>query len=81
MPLPFYFFLWTVESIEHLSEHGVSQEEFEKVVMNPEGETISRSSGNPIAFGTILSGRILCCVFRRIDGDIVQPITAFEVEE
>ena len=25
--------------------------------------------------------RILCCVFRRINGDIVQPITAFEVEE
>lgn len=50
--MPFYFFLWTVKSIEHLSDHGVSQEEFEEVVMNPEGETISRSSGNPIAFGT-----------------------------
>jgi hypothetical protein len=76
-----YFFLWTAESIEHISQHGVSQEDFEEVVMNPEGETISRSSGNPIAFGTTASGRILCCVFRRINGDIVQPITAFEVEE
>ena len=79
--MPFYFFLWTAESIAHVSEHGVSQEEFEEVVMNPEGETISRSSKNPIAFGTTASGRILCCVFRRIDREIVQPITAFEVEE
>jgi uncharacterized DUF497 family protein len=79
--MPFNFFLWTAESIEHISQHGVSQEDFEEVVMNPEGETISRSSGNPIAFGTTASGRILCCVFRRINGDIVQPITAFEVEE
>jgi hypothetical protein len=31
--------------------------------------------------GATPSGRVLCCVFRRIDGDIVQPITAFEVEE
>jgi hypothetical protein len=48
--MPFHFFLWTVESIEHIAEHGVSQEEFEEVVMNPEGETVSRSTGNPIAF-------------------------------
>jgi hypothetical protein len=79
--MPFYFFLWSEEIIEHVSEHGVSPQEFEEVVMNPEGETISRSSGNPIAFGATLSGRILCCVFRRINGDIVQPITAFEVGE
>jgi hypothetical protein len=57
--MPFYFFLWTAESIEHISEHGVSQEEFEEVVMNPEGETVSRSSGNPIAFGATPSGRVL----------------------
>lgn len=79
--MPFYFFLWTAESIEHLAEHDVSQEEFEEVVRNPEGETVSRSSGNPIAFGVTTSGRVLCCVFRRIEGDIVQPITAFEVEK
>lgn len=79
--MPFDFFLWTAESIGHISEHGVSQEGFEEVVMNPEGETVSRSSGNPIAFGATPSGRVLCCVFRRIDGDIVQPITAFELEE
>jgi hypothetical protein len=79
--MAFYFFLWTADSIEHISQHGVSQGEFEEVVMNPEGETIRRSSGNPIAFGMTASGRILCCVFRRIDSEIVQPITAFELEE
>lgn len=54
--MPFYFFLWTVESIRHVAEHGISQEEFEEVVMNPEGETVSRSSGNPIAFGATQTG-------------------------
>lgn len=41
--MPFYFFLWTAESMGHVSEHGVSQEEFEEVVMNPEGPLLHLS--------------------------------------
>jgi hypothetical protein len=79
--MPFYILPLDPREHRHVAEHGLSQEEFEEVVTNPEGETISRSSGNPIAFGANQSGRVLCCVFRRIDDDVSQPITAFEVGE
>lgn len=49
--MPFYFFIWTPEIIEHLAEHDVTPDEFEEVVSHPEVEGISRSSGNPVAFG------------------------------
>ena len=67
---------WTRSSLNDRGGTKVST-----VKTREEGETVSRSSGNPIAFGATPSGRVLCCVFRRIDGDIVQPITAFEVKE
>ncbi len=49
--MPYYFFVWTPEIIEHLAEHDVTQEEFEEVVSPPEFEDISRSSGDPVVFG------------------------------
>jgi hypothetical protein len=79
--MPFYFYIWTPEIVEHLAEHDVTPEEFEEVVGNPELEDVSRSSGNPLAFGYTSGGRYLCCVFRRIDQDVIEPITAYEVGE
>lgn len=79
--MPYYFFIWTPEIIDHLAEHGVTPEEFEEVLNNPEYEDVSRSSGNPIAFGFTLDGRYLGCVFSRIDQDTIEPITAYEVGE
>jgi hypothetical protein len=79
--MPFYFFIWTPEIIEHLAEHGITTDEFEEVVCNPEGEDVSRSSGNPIAFGPTSSGKYLCCVFKRLEGDTIEPVTAYEVGE
>ena len=77
--MPFYFFAWTPEIIEHLAEHGVTPEEFEEVVSHPDAEDVSRSSGNPIAFGCSANGRCLCCVFKRIESDTIEPVTAYEV--
>ncbi len=34
--MPYYEFQWDDETIEHLDQHGVSPEEFEEVVSNPE---------------------------------------------
>lgn len=79
--MPLYFFVWTPDVTEHLAEHDVTQDEFEEVVSQPDFEDISRSSGNPVAFGRTSSGRDLCCVFRRIDDDTIEPITAYEVDE
>ena len=79
--MPYYFFVWTPEIVEHVAEHDVTTEEFEEVVSNPEFEDVSRSSGNPVAFGYTSNGRYLCCVFRRIDQDMIEPVTAYEVGE
>ncbi len=79
--MPYYFFVWTPEIIEHLAEHDVTQEEFEEVVSHPEFEDISRSSGDPVVFGLTSNGKYLCCVFHRIDDDTIEPITGYEVDE
>jgi hypothetical protein len=79
--MPHYYFVWTPENIDHLAEHDVSTDEFEEVVGDPDYEDISRSSGNPIAFGSTSAGRTLCCVFRRLRDDMIEPITAYDVDD
>jgi hypothetical protein len=79
--MPYYFFLWTPEIVEHLAEHEVTPEGFEEVVSDPDSEDRSRSSENLIAFGSTAEGRLLCCVFKRFDGDTVEPVTAYDVGE
>jgi hypothetical protein len=77
--MPFYFFIWTSEIVDHLAEHGVTPEDFEEIVSDPESEGVSRSTGNPLAFGSTSDGRFLCCVFKRWDDDTIEPVTAYEV--
>lgn len=79
--MPFYFFIWTPEIIDHLSQHGVTSEEFEEIVSDPECEDVSRSTGNPVAFGSTSEGRYLCCVYKRLDDDTIEPVTAYDVGE
>jgi hypothetical protein len=56
-------------------------DDFEQIVSNPEYQEVSRASGNLLAFGHSSDGRYLCCVYRLIDDDTIEPITAYEVEE
>lgn len=79
--MPYYFFIWTPEIVEHLAEHDVTPDEFEEIVSNPESEEVSRTTGNPVAFGSTSEGRWLCCVFKRLDLDTIEPVTAYEVGE
>ena len=76
---PITLFAWTPDIVTHLAEHDVSQEEFEEVVCNPDYEDISRSTGNPVAFGCTATERYLCCVFKRLDDDLIEPVTAYDV--
>jgi hypothetical protein len=78
--MPYNFYIWTPEIVEHLAEHGITPDEFEEVVRNPETEDVSHSSGNPIVFGTTSEGRRICCVFKRLDQDTIERVTAYEVE-
>ncbi|MDC0937271.1 hypothetical protein OAS39_13380 [Pirellulales bacterium] len=79
--MPFYFFIWTSEIVEHFAEHDVLPDEFEDVVSNPDYEDVSRTTGNPVAFGSTNEGRHLCCVFKRHDDDVIEPITAYDIQE
>lgn len=74
-------FLWTVENVEHVAEHGISQEEFEHVVCNPHSKGYSRSSGLPACWGYTLDGRYIMTVYEELDQTTVLPVTAYEVPE
>lgn len=77
--MPFYFCIWNDDNIEHLAEHGVTPDEFEDVVTDPESVRTSKSSGRPLAFGWI-NGRCLACVYDIIDDSTIYPVTAYEVD-
>ena len=74
----FHVFLWDGENELHVAEHGVTTDEFEFVVLNADHVGLSRSSGRPIAFGSV-NGRSLVCVYEIIDDIYCYPITAYEV--
>jgi uncharacterized DUF497 family protein len=76
--VPFYDFLWNAEIIEHLQQHGVSTDDFERVVTNPDAIGESRSTGRPCCWGETADGHVLFCVFEKIDESTILPVTAFE---
>ena len=78
--MPMYFFVWSDKTVEHLTEHGVTPDEFEFIVQNPEATGVSRSSGRPYAVGMLDDGRELFCVYELVDEMTIEPITAYEVE-
>lgn len=79
--MPHFFVVWNDEIIEYLSQHGVTAEEFEEVVLNAEKVHRSRSSQRPIAFGPTSTGKFLACVFEMIDEVTIIPITAYEIDD
>ncbi len=76
--MPFYFFAWTDETVEHLAEHGVMPEEFEEVLCDPMATETSRTTGRPVALGFTAEGRYLVCVYEHADADTIIPVTAYE---
>jgi uncharacterized DUF497 family protein len=79
--MPWYLFLWDPETEDHLAEHGVTPEEFEEVVCNPDAVGESRATGRPIAFGYSATGKYIACVYDFVDADTVLPVTAYEIED
>ncbi len=79
--MPYFDFFWTDEIIEHLAEHGVAPEDFERVVKRPVDVRKSRSSELPAAFGYTEDGRYIIAIYDFIDDVTVLPVTAYEVPE
>jgi hypothetical protein len=77
--MPYYEFLWTEETIEHVLEHDVSQDEFERIVRSPHSTSASYSSGLPAAFGFADDGRLIICVYEHLDSVLIMPVTAYEI--
>jgi hypothetical protein len=74
-------FLWTKETIEHVAEHGVSQDDFEHVFFHPTSKGYSRSSGLPAVWGYTPDGRYIIAVYEELDEGTILPVTAYEVRE
>jgi hypothetical protein len=81
MAMRYYEFLWTEEIVDHLAEHGVTCEEFEAVVSNPDKISVSRSSGRPCCWGETVDGRRLFCVYEYLDDITIIPVTAYDVTD
>ncbi|MFO0968776.1 MAG: hypothetical protein U0793_24735 [Gemmataceae bacterium] len=79
--MPYYFFFWTDDLVEHLAEHDLTPEDFERVVCSPQSVDRSRSSGNHSAFGYTEDGRFIIAVYERLDDMTILPVTAYEVDE
>ena len=79
--MPFYEFIWTNDIVDHIAEHGVSQDDFELVVCNPYSKGYSQSSGLPAAWGHTPDGRYIIAVYEELDDITLLPVTAYEVSE
>jgi uncharacterized DUF497 family protein len=65
-------------NVQHIAQHGLTKDDVEVVLMDPESTGFSRSSGLPAAFGDTPDGRHIIVVYQEIDEDSVRPVTAYE---
>ncbi len=79
--MPFYFYVWTDEIIEHIGEHGLTPEDVEYVLAHPTDKGTSDSSGLPAVWGYTEDGRFVIAIYRALEGDTILPVTAYEVPE
>lgn len=74
-------FIWTDDIVVHIAEHGITPDDFERVVLHPVSKGLSRSTGLPVTWGHTEDGRYIMVVYERIDSMTVLPVTAYEVPE
>jgi hypothetical protein len=67
-------------NVVHIDEHGITKDEVAEVLQNPLSESVSRSSGRPIAFGVTSTGKSIAVIYELVDDSTVYPVTAYEVE-
>jgi hypothetical protein len=77
----YFDFVWTDDIVAHLAEHGISQDDFERVVCNPDSKGYSHSSGLPAVWGYTADGRYIIAVYEELDDVTILPVTAYEVPE
>jgi hypothetical protein len=81
MPMPYYTFIWTDVAQSKVEANGVTLDDFEDVVCHPLSPATSRSTGRPMAFGWNSEGKMIACVYEKVDELQILPITAYEVDD
>ena len=84
--MPYIEFIWDCDddpngNVLHIAEHGLTKGDVEEVVCNPSTTGISKSSGQPVAFGMTSWGAYIVVVYELVGEGVVYPITAFELEK
>ncbi|MDP6359311.1 MAG: DUF4258 domain-containing protein [Planctomycetota bacterium] len=84
--MQFFQILWDDEdnatgNVQHIAEHGLTTEDVEYVLENPEAESISRTTGRPCCFGYTRAGDYIIVIYEDFDDDTLYPVTAYEVPE
>ena len=77
--MSYFDFIWTDEAIDHIAQHGISQDDYEAIVCHPDSKGFSRSSGLLVAWGHTNDGRYLIVVYEEVDEVTLFPVTAYEV--
>jgi uncharacterized DUF497 family protein len=68
-------------NVRHIAEHGVSIDEVEDVLSDPDNSTVvSKTSDRSVTFGETSSGRYLAVVWETAQEDplSIYPITAYD---
>jgi len=68
-------------NVEHVAQHGLTIEEVEHVLDDPDSRGTSQSGGNPCCFGFTPAGEFILVIYELIDQDTVYPVTAYHVDE
>jgi hypothetical protein len=80
--VPHYDIIWNPEpggNMEHITEHDLTPDDVEAVLLHPVAHDISWSSGRPMVYGFTPNGRYIVVVYEEINHDTLYPVTAYEV--
>ncbi len=67
------------ENVDKISQHGLTIEDVEYVLMNPKRRVTSKSSGRPAVYGYTPDGDYIFVVYEELDDVTIEPITAYIV--
>jgi len=76
----FFQIIWDEEddllgNVQHIAEHGLTVDEVEAVLNDPQSEDFSQSSNRPCCFGYTPGGEYIIVIYEEVD-NAAYPITA-----
>ncbi len=68
-------------NVQHIADHGLTIDDVEEVLADPDSEGTSHSSGLPCVWGYTVEGIYIIVVYDEIDRDTIRVVTVYEVPE